>query len=70
MISLAVKDLQELEQLMQTLTIKRIGFVPFFEPDINEVTAIVLTPSIEADKATSSIKLAGRKVGVIDKHSK
>jgi hypothetical protein len=68
MISLAVKDLVDLEQLMETLKEKKIGFVPFFEPDINEITAIVIEPSKEADKATSSIKLAGRKAGVIDKH--
>lgn len=68
MISLAVKDLEALDQLMQALDDKKIGYVPFFEPDVNEVTAIVIEPSKEADKATSSIPLAGRKVGVKDKH--
>lgn len=68
MISLAVKDLQELEELMETLKVKGVGFVPFFEPDINEITTIVIEPSEMADKCTSHIKLAGRKAGTVDKH--
>lgn len=70
MISLAVKDLTELEQLMEALTEKEVGFVPFFEPDVNEITAIVIGPSEEADKATSSLRLAGKKGGEINKHKK
>jgi hypothetical protein len=70
MISLAVKDGTELDTLMESLHEKKIGYVAFYEPDVNEVTAIVLDPSVEADKATSHIKLAGRKVGDLDKHSK
>lgn len=68
MISLAVKNLEELEALMVSLEAKKIRYVAFFEPDVNEITAIVIEPSKEADKATSSIPLAGRKVGVKDKH--
>jgi hypothetical protein len=70
MISLAVKDRTELENLMKTLDDKKIGYIAFYEPDVNEITAIVLDPSVQADKATSHIKLAGRKVGDLDKHSK
>jgi hypothetical protein len=69
MIALSVKDLNALNQLMIDLDKKRIKYIPFYEPDIKEVTAIVLSPSIDADKATSNLPLAGKKAGIKDKHT-
>lgn len=69
LISLAVKDLKELEELIATLEQRGIEYTAFFEPDVNEITAIVLSPSEEANKVTSTIPLANRKSGKKDKHN-
>lgn len=69
LITLAVKDKQALEDLIQSLDDQSINYVSFYETDVNEITAIALEPSILADKATSSIPLANRKSGSKDKHN-
>lgn len=68
LICLAVKDLKELEQLMKTLDKKGVKYVKFFEPDVEQVTAIAIEPSEMTRKVTSYIPLANRKNGEIDKH--
>jgi peptidyl-tRNA hydrolase len=69
LICLAVKDLIALNEFMETLQTKGIDYITFYEPDIEEITAIVLSPSTEADKAVGAIPLACRKSGEIDKHT-
>jgi hypothetical protein len=68
LICLAVKDLTELEALCLVLDSKKIKYCKFFEPDVNQVTAIAIAPSPEADHITRRIRLAGQKVGKMDKH--
>lgn len=70
LISLAVQDKNELELLCDRLTNKNLSYIKFYEPDVDEITAIVITPSEEADKITSSIPLANRKSGIKNKHNK
>ncbi len=48
---------------------KNIRYITFFEPDINEITAIVIEPSVEADRAVGSIPLANKRSGDLDKHT-
>lgn len=68
LISLAVKDLPSLESLMNELDEKKIKYVKFYELDINEVTAITIVPSEEANKATANLSLANKKTGSKDKY--
>lgn len=68
MISLAVPGLKELELLMEILQREKVGFVPFFESDVNEITAIAICPCNKANELTKELKLAGRKAGSKDKH--
>lgn len=70
LISLAVQDLQALDKLKQVLDKYKIEYVPFTEPDIGELTGLVLTPSKMADHITKYLNLAGKKAGVKDKHEK
>jgi hypothetical protein len=67
-ISLAVKDLQSLEILCKTLDKKEIKYIKFYEPDINEYTAIAVEPSVISSKVTKYIPLACKKEGEINKH--
>jgi peptidyl-tRNA hydrolase len=70
LISLAVKDLNELENLMKVLDKHKLDYVKFFEPDVNEVTAITISPHKLADYILKYIPLAGKKFGVFDKNYK
>ncbi len=69
LISLAVADYQSLRDLMTVLDKHVVKYVPFYEPDVKEVTAIVISPGPLSDKLTSSLPLAGRKAGNKDKHN-
>jgi len=69
LICLAVKDLPELEKLCLVLDYHKLKYVKFFEPDVNEVTAIAIAPSPEADHLTRRIRLAGHKTGSMDKNN-
>jgi len=60
LISLAVKDLPALEGLIKKLDELKLEYTSFYEPDVDQITAIVISPSEEANKVTSSIPLAGR----------
>jgi cell division septation protein DedD len=70
LISLAVKNLEELNTLMNTLRENNVDFVEFFEPDVNEITGICITPSSKADALTKKLSLAGKKSGAFNKHKK
>lgn len=67
LICLAVKDLSELDALCSVLDSKKIKYCKFFEPDVNQVTAIAIAPSDEADFITRRIPLAGKNIGQLDK---
>lgn len=69
LICLAVKDLTELNQLCITLDKKKVKYVKFFEPDVEQFTAIAIEPSEMTRKVTSFIPLANRKSGDLDKHT-
>lgn len=68
LICLAVKDQNELEQLCKTLTNKQVKYVKFFEPDVEQYTAIAIEPSEMSRKVTSFIPMANKKNGDLDKH--
>jgi hypothetical protein len=68
LICLAVKDLAELNKLCETLDKKGVKYVKFFEPDVEQLTAIAIEPSEMTRKITSFIPLANKKHGDIDKH--
>jgi hypothetical protein len=53
---------------MLQLEANKLDFVPFYEPDVNQITAITITPNVLADKLTSYIPLANKVTGIIDKH--
>lgn len=67
-ICLSVKDLAALEQLCQTLDKKEVKYVKFFEPDVEQLTAVAVEPSEMARKVTKYLPLAGKEFGAIDKH--
>jgi transcriptional regulator of NAD metabolism len=67
LIALSVKDLSELEQFIKVLKKQKIKFVSFFEPDINQITAIAIRSNFNVDQLTSKLKLANEKKGFIDK---
>lgn len=67
LISLAVKDKQSLEELMEVLDNQRIGYVSFYEPDINEITAIAISPSRQANLITTSLPLANKVIRGVSK---
>lgn len=69
LICLAVKDLPELNQLCKTLDKKGVKYVKFFEPDVEQLTAVAIEPSEMTRKITKYIPLANRKHGEIDKHA-
>jgi hypothetical protein len=69
LICLAVKDLPELTELCSTLDSQKVKYVKFYEPDVNQLTAIAIAPSPKADHITRRIRLAGAKIGTFDKHS-
>lgn len=69
LICLAVKDSKELEALMSQLTEKKVRFTPFYEPDVNQITAITISPGELADKLTAYISLANKTNGSLDKHN-
>lgn len=64
-ISLSAPDLKG---LMLKLLEHNVDFVPFFEPDIGEVTAITITPNNLADSLTKKLNLAGKVAGTKNKH--
>lgn len=68
MICLAVKDQEALQKLMLQLEENKLDFVPFYEPDVNQITAITITPHKLADKITAYIPLANKANGNVDKH--
>lgn len=55
---------------MIQLAENKVDFVPFYEPDVDQITAITITPSTAADKLTSYIPLANKSTGSLDKHNK
>lgn len=68
MICLSVRDSTELSILTKELDSQKIKYTTFFEPDINEITSIAISPSEEADKITKGLQLANIKAGTKDKH--
>lgn len=67
LISLAVPDLSKLNELCEVLKKEKVDFIRFYEPDIEEFTAICISPSTKGDRLTKALKLANRKEGKIDK---
>lgn len=69
LICLAVPDLPSLNDLCKLLDHQKLKYVKFFEPDVEQLTAIAIAPHYLADELTKRIKLAGTKTGSFDKHS-
>lgn len=65
-----MRDLEELENLIKKLDESHIDYIKFYEPDIEQITAVVITPSEQANKIVSAIPLAGKKAGDKCKHAK
>lgn len=60
---LAVKDENQLLNLLELAQKRGIKHYAFYEPDINnQLTAICFEPTQEARKITSNIPLAGKEV--------
>lgn len=68
LICLSVRDATQLSILTKELDKEKIGYTTFFEPDINEITSIAITPSDKADQITKGLQLANIKAGTKDKH--
>lgn len=63
--------MNELEKLVKVLEEAYIQLTKFHEPDIdNQLTAIAISPSPEADELTKKLQLAGVKAGTRDKNTK
>ena len=69
LICLAVEDLPALDKLCQDLDHQKLKYCKFFEPDVNQVTAIAICPSEQADRITRRLRLAGETIGKIDKNT-
>jgi peptidyl-tRNA hydrolase len=69
LICLAVPDLNELHKFIDKCKEKDIKYTEFYEPDVNQITSVCLEPSDKARKITSSLKLAGKIAGIVDKHN-
>lgn len=67
LICLSVRNLKELEELEDKLGLADLDYTTFYEPDIEEFTAIAISPSENADKLTKGLQLANIKAGTISK---
>lgn len=67
MICLSVKNLSDLISLANKLKKENVSFTAFYEPDIEEITALAIEPSSKADRLTKKLKLANSLVGSVDK---
>ncbi len=64
-VSLSVKNEEDLINLTHLLKIKNINFVAFNEPDINnQLTSICIEPSLSAKKITSSLPLSLKEYNI------
>jgi hypothetical protein len=70
LICLAVKDRFDLVKLMIQLSENKVGFVPFYEPDVDQVTAITIDPCDLGDKLTAYLPLANKRSGTFNKNDK
>ena len=68
LVTLAVEDELALRALEVRLLQNGETVVAFYEPDIEGLTAICIAPSASAAKYVSSLPLALKKSGAIDKH--
>jgi hypothetical protein len=57
LIFLTTEDLRSLEKLMLKADAKGIKYTSFYEPDVDEITAVAFEPTDAARKLTSSLKL-------------
>jgi len=64
----SVKDIDALTHLCDTLDKKGVRYVKFFEPDVEQLTAVAVEPSEMGRKVTKYLPLAGKEFGTIDKH--
>lgn len=69
LICLSVRNKEELGEVMKALGDSKIKYTSFFEPDIGEITAIAISPSVKADNLTRKLQLANVKAGNKDKNS-
>lgn len=63
MLCLSVPDEKSIKDFIETLNGngEKIRYVSFFEPDINEITALCLEPSPQTKRLTKSLPLAGKE---------
>lgn len=69
LICLSVRNLEELNDLVDKLCRAGCKYTKFFEPDIGQVTAIAINPNDLADKLTKGLQLANIKAGTKDKRT-
>lgn len=69
MICLSVRDATALSNLTKELDSQKIKYTTFFEPDINEITSIAISPSEKANEITKGLQLANIKAGNKDKNT-
>lgn len=70
LICLSVRNLSELNKLVDELAKAGCKYTKFYEPDIQQVTAIAISPSGDADKLTKGLQLANIKAGTLSKSTK
>lgn len=59
-LSLSVKDVEELVEFGRQLHLLGVKFNIFYEPDVNEMTSIAFVSTYETDIVTKSMPLAGK----------
>lgn len=68
LISLATKDQDSLEELIYALDNIGVLYIKFYEPDVDQVTAIAFVERNNTKELTKGLQLANRVVGTLNKH--